>query len=519
MKKFLAILLSAVLMLSLTVPSMAVETVTNNTNHDYKAYQIFAGTQGEGTTLGDIVWGSGIDASKTTDLMTALKAVDAFAACADAAAIAEVLAGKQDNDPVVLKFAQIVSQYLSDTATEIKSTDNSVTLLAGYYLLVDQTTTNGVQDEVKGLSLLQVTKDGNIEIKLKTDKPTVDKQVWDETADKDKNTTDANWGETADHDIGEEFQFRLIATIPADTMTYFDTYKIIFKDEMSDGITFVEIDSVTVDGKNVDSANYVENATAAANKDGLDWTLTIENVKTAVSPLDTAAAVEVVVTYTAKLNDGAVIAPAGNPNTVGLQYSNNPNVDGEGQTGNTVKDTVWVFTYEVNGTKVDGGDNTKKLSGAEFVLYRKAVDKNNTEVLEYVTLDGNKKVTGWTTTKPATGNIVTVADGIIKITGLDHGTYYLEETKAPNGYNLLDAPYEVKIDAEHYESEDTTTATTKFTVNGVETNPEITVENNAGATLPETGGIGTTIFYAVGGVMVAVAAILLITKKRMSAES
>ncbi len=512
-KKFFAMVLAVLMVMSLAATAFADETVTNSTNHDYKAYQIFSGTQGEGSALGDIVWGSGIDAAKANDLMEELKKEEVFADCADAAAIAKVLAEMTGNDPVVLKFAKTVSKYLSTTATDIKSGASSVAMDAGYYLLVDQKETDGVTDEVKGLSLLQVTKEGNIEIKLKTDKPSVDKEVWDEADDDDKEA-DENWGETADHDICEEFRFRLTATIPAGTMTNFAAYKIIFTDTMSAGITFVKIDSVAVNGTETDAYT----STAAANQAGDSWTLTLDDVRTAVANLNTEAEVKVVVTYTAKLNANAVIHNPGNPNTVGLQYSNNPNVNGEGELGKTVEDTVWVFTYQIDGTKVDGTDK-KALADAKFVLY-KTVDGVNT----YAVMDADNKLVKWeAATTDADGNTVypdgsemtTGKDGKIQVIGLDHGTYKLQEIKAPAGYNLLTTPTDLVIKAVHEEEADKNNAKTVFAEDSV---TSVNVENQRGSTLPETGGMGTTLFYLIGGILVAAAVVLLVTKKRMTNE-
>ncbi|MDY3286908.1 MAG: SpaA isopeptide-forming pilin-related protein, partial [Eubacteriales bacterium] len=212
-----------------------------------------------------------------------------------------------------------------------------------------------------------------------------------------------------------------------------------------------------------------------------------------------------------------------------LEYSNNPNQTGTGttETGKTPEDEVLVFTYELDVTKVDGQNADTKLSGAEFVLLNS--DKRKAAVVA----DG--KITGWAdvttadgkTTYPAGSTLTSGVDGKFVIAGLDAGSYYLVETKAPAGYNLLKNPIKVTIAAtlDKTENNPALTALTisvdggaakdgNLTSGAVETN----VENNQGATLPETGGAGTTAFYIIGGCLVLAAAVLLVTKKRMSSK-
>ena len=221
----------------------------------------------------------------------------------------------------------------------------------------------------------------------------------------------------------------------------------------------------------------------------------------------------------------------GNPNEVYLEYSNKPDQSGSGDTNNTGKtpeDKVIVFTYELDTTKVDGQDNTKKLEDAEFVLYRKESDNSK----KYATVDANFKVTGWTGNEEESTKLTSDANGLFRVIGLDDGTYYLKETKAPSGYNLLSSDIEVVITATTTNGQNWTdgvasSALTNLAVTAggnagtgdINTGiAAITVANNKGSTLPETGGIGTTIFYIAGGVLVLAAAVLLVTRKRMSVK-
>ena len=182
-----------------------------------------------------------------------------------------------------------------------------------------------------------------------------------------------------------------------------------------------------------------------------------------------------------------------------------------------------MFTYELDVTKVDGKDNTKKLEGAQFVL-------RNSDG-QYATLDNNKKISGWVTTKEEATPLVSDENGLFSVIGLDDGTYELIETVAPKGYNLLSTPITVIIAAETNHNEEylgtpsNALKTLQITVDGEPADGntasgivEATVENNVGAVLPETGGIGTTLFYMFGGIMAAGSALMLVVRRRADAE-
>ena len=238
----------------------------------------------------------------------------------------------------------------------------------------------------------------------------------------------------------------------------------------------------------------------------------------------------VTVDYTATLNSNAVIGLDGNPNEVKLIFSNNPNMTGDGtgkptDTGETPIDKVIVFTYELDVEKVDGTENTKKLSDAEFVLKRNAGENT-----EYAVVTSGK-LEKWVDSIANATKLVTGVEGLVKVAGLDDGTYYLEETKAPSTYNKLSEDVEIVISATTANNQNwsgtASDALTKIdvTANGEkgegnvnEGSAKVTVVNNKGSELPSTGGMGTTIFYVVGSILVLGAAILLITKKRMSAR-
>ena len=522
MKKFFAILMTLSLMLSLAVPAMAADTngtVTNRTDRAYKAYQIFKGTQAaKDEVLGDVEWGTGIDYGA---FLTALKSSDdfvvesknIFADCETAADVASALKGITDKSEIAQSFANLAEKHLTTTATDVAA-EETVTLASGYYLLVDQTPVDG-ENKAKNPALLQVTNDDDLHITVKYDTPKVDKTIKDEE-------------EAADACIGDTVTFVLTATMPS-TFEGYDTYKVVLHDTMSKGLDFVAITSVKLDG--VDVTEYTE--THPENEGVTTLTVTFTDVlKLNAEPGDI-----IVVEYTATVNSGAVIGEEGNPNKVYLEYSNDPDWDGTGDgepTGKTPEDEVIVFVYELDVTKVDGQDNDKKLADAEFILLNSDQSKiakvSDGKLVAWVVIgDVTANADG---TYPADYTLKSESNGEFAIAGLDAGTYYLRETKAPAGYNKLTADVKIEIVADITDTEDSqsldalTIAIDDGTpVSGKKTDGdaltgvvETTVENNAGATLPETGGMGTTIFYIVGGVMVVAAVVLLITKKRMSAE-
>jgi LPXTG-motif cell wall-anchored protein len=217
---------------------------------------------------------------------------------------------------------------------------------------------------------------------------------------------------------------------------------------------------------------------------------------------------KVVVEYNATLNDKAVLGSEGNPNSVELTYSNNPNDTGDGKskpanTGTTPKDTVKVFTYQTIINKV-GEDEKTPLAGAEFTLVKKNKDGSTKNV-----------------------DVVKNAEGTsFTFKGLDAGDYVLKETKTPDGYNTV-KPIEFTINAK-YDPEaddpqlinlsgDVTSGVAEFDANKADGSLKADIVNRKGSLLPSTGGMGTTILYVIGSILVLVAAVLLITKKRMDA--
>ena len=240
----------------------------------------------------------------------------------------------------------------------------------------------------------------------------------------------------------------------------------------------------------------------------------------------------ITITYTATLNANAKIGEAGNPNKYRIEYSNNPNNAGEGKpTSTTPWDINIVFTYKTVFNKEDGTTH-KPLTGADFELFKFIKSESGTETYKTVKGDwvnvtalhtGTGAVNPTKTKSAHTDGTDSADNAKFTFAGLDDGYYKLQETATPPGYNSVDDVY-FTITAEHeVKTEDPKLTSlsgaegTTFTMTAVKSEGSLTskIDNNKGSTLPETGGIGTTIFYVAGSILVLAAAILLITKRRM----
>lgn len=482
MKKVLAMLVSMVMVLAFCVTGVAANVEL--TQHTFAAYQIFKGDLTEGNKLSNVTWGDGVQGEK---LLTELKKQAAFATCASAADVAKVLETYNTDNTKANAFAKTVAAHVTEKKTE--GTGKVNLSAAGYYLIVDTTATTGTYD-AKNLSLLKVNGAGEVTPTIKTDKPTLEKKVKDIN---DSTEVETNWQDSADYDIGDKIPYKLTATMG--DLSNYDHYYLNFHDTMTH-LTLVEGSvEVKVGEQTLEKDQYTVAWDAA--KKTMD--VAIMDVKAHGAETGT----EVTVTYKATLDENAVLGSTGNPNTADLEYSNNPNNTGDGttkpnDTGKTPEDKNIVFTYKVTVNKVK--ENQQPLEGAEFELFKKTNDEN---------WKSKGKLAG-------TG----VAKNVFEWKGLDDGDYKIVETKTPSGYNTID-PIEFTITAEHEDKADDPKLTSlsggKLSTGDVTTGAiSATIVNKSGSTLPETGGIGTTVFYVIGGMLMAAAAVLLITKKRMN---
>ena len=304
--------------------------------------------------------------------------------------------------------------------------------------------------------------------------------------------------DSADYDIGDAVPFQLTGTVAQDYNDYKGAYQLVFHDTLSNGLTF-NASSVKVyvnDSTDpVDADKYtITNPTA----DGHSFDVTIHDVKSLGTDVS-----KVRVEYTAELNENAVIGSLGNPNKMYMEFSNNPNNEQGGDKGQTPEDKVIVFTYKVVINKIDS--RRIPLAGAAFKL-------------EKVFKDGTKKVVKEYTIGADENDLEKTK---FEFTGLDDGQYILTETETPDGYNTMH-PIKFSITASH----DTESADPKLTdLNGNLVDGQITfatdkgtltanVVNYKGSELPSTGGMGTTILYVAGAVMILAAGAFLVMQKK-----
>lgn len=641
-KKIASLVLALVMVLAMSIPAMAADndphkiTVTQNTDdktkHTYDAYQVFAGDLAEidgNKVLSNIIWGSGVNGEA---LLTALKADkafgegenNAFASCTTAAAVAKVLEGDAfgnsdvKNSTLTDAFARVVENNLSTTVAGTGEGTGNVTINvtgSGYYLIKDRdgsVVATGSNVGAYSRFMLQVVGDATATVKSEI--PGGDKKIY---------VNDTTTGDANNASIGSHVSYEITSKVP--NYVGYNYYYFIMNDTLSEGLTFDGADSIAVKvggttltqgtdyyvytGDDVKPKTFRLAFANIMDKDG-------DNYKYAVGA-------DIVVTYSATINDQAVVGNTGNPNTWTLQYSNNPDdtfdgdrPDGEATPGlpadetnealgETPEEKTLTYVTELDITKYanEAGITANLLAGAEFTLTgtSKQVVLNTRDYYEaspagtyYLLLDGTyteKAPTGTgyveigvgtadTTTgyiKDASGNYVvpnnkndykgatlyklvkgtatnyadvntkyvkktaekteyvdadvsieltTGKDGKISFKDLGEGTYTLTETVTPEGFNTLD-PITITIGftAPEKVSDGTEKCTWTMKWNDGTGEKELTsdngifaqdVINNSGSLLPSTGGIGTTIFYVLGGILVVGACVLLVVRKRMS---
>ena len=464
-KKLFAALLAAALVLAMAVPAFAVTNATKGSikidhtvsGETYTIYRMFkldsynaesntysytvepawetffsTGAGKDYITLdgqGHPTWKAGVDSTDDSDTVAALA-----------------------------KAALTWAKVKGITGTAETATGDTVTFFnldLGYYL---------VDSSMGALCGLNTTTP-NVTIKEKNGQPTIEKEVKNGDA----------WGTTNDAKIGDTVEFKITIHVEAGAQSYKVT------DTMEKGLSFIS-GSVKIDNEALND----NNATLTLKQNDGDPTFTLAFADSYVA---NKVGQDIVVTYTATLNENAVVA--GNKNSATLHYSNKQTVNKETTT----------YTYEFDLLKVDGADH-KLLNGAEFKLYDA---ENGGSVIKVVPVAGGYRVANG----DETGAVDTIkVDGKVHISGLDKTTYWLEETKAPDGYNKLTERKPVNLTNG---SNNTTLTSDTWS----EADHGVAVENNAGAILPGTGGMGTTLFYVIGGGLMVAAVVLLVTKKRI----
>ena len=540
MRKILAMIMALTVILSLATTAFAAPTTTysitidsDKTGHIYEAYQIF-----KGTLEGKIADNDNVP--DTEAILTDIEWADGVVSHLDDTA--EEVALKLSTGEMT---AQDLIDLVNEGKIELGASDGISTydeskkeyviknLPAGYYLVKDRAVDDA--SVVYTEFILEVVEDSTVNPKGTV--PEVEKKIKDINDSTELNISDKVWQDSADHDVGDTIPYKLEATLADNLEIYKPAYNLVFHDLLSPGLTYQEITSAKIinpDGTEIDlftDHKYTENYKTVNDDpkttdliEASELTVAINDVKA----LGGKNGCKVVIEYNALLNEDAVVGSLGNPNEVYLTFSRNP-YEGTDY-GETPKDRVIAFTYKVvvnkvreDGLNADGSTKYVPLSGATFELKKwvKGPDK----------ADGSPDGT-WKTLQTVDTN----PDTEFTFSGLDDGWYCLTETKAPDGYNAIETIY-FRVDAKHdvlseapqlTELKGTETTSqgpnkekgdlgTFEIVHNEEKQALITdIVNKAGIQLPETGGIGTTIFYAAGALMVLCAVILLITKKRMN---
>jgi fimbrial isopeptide formation D2 family protein/LPXTG-motif cell wall-anchored protein len=548
------------------------------TTHTYAAYKIFTGTAtsngfGGSAELKNTDWALSTDNAasflaalqedsrfNTTTTTSSEENPDEevsettndFAGCSTAASVAKVLAGYNSDSEKAKAFAEFaVSELKTLNVSATATGTGSLTVESDGYYVIEETAVSGGDGTGTMTAYLLGVYDASAgaEIEVKSDLPSFQKKIQD-TNDSDSTVTDnTGWTDSADYDIGDDVPFQLTATLPSDYATY-KKYKLVFHDNLEDDVfasstvsnikyyyqksgsdTKVEITGGTSSSTSVNSADSNFASTHGDNTCNLEFT--IADLKTATfdgTNINPAAGDKIIVEYTAKLGADAKLGSTGNWNSGYLEYSNNPYyAGGAGETETTSKtpeDQVVAFTYQLDVSKVDASGNA--LAGAGFTLYKYVLGAKADTSDKNITNDA-------TDTNGAYVKVAEIAAGTdttFTFKGIDDGVYKLVETEIPNGFNKAD-DVDFTVSATHSEESDApiliSLSTTKDSITvdksaSTAANAsdgyvysgklQTKVENKSGATLPSTGGIGTTVFYVTGGVLVAGAGVLLITKKR-----
>lgn len=534
-KKLLAALLAVAMLCAMAIPAFAYNPGETEEDlyrgHCYDAFQIFTGDVSDDNTISNVGWGSSIAhpneflAQLTADLTIGNKFETNFTA----QDVLAVISQWSTSDEYSIAFARCVCNYVysdgnSTPVIQGVHTGGVKVPKPGYYLIVDTSPFN--EDDfyhAYNSFLLKVTKAEYVfPINYKVVKPTVEKKVYDnDNNDISSAGNNDGWGSSADHAINEKFQFRLIAKLPASkdngrAYDYYDKYTVCFNDTLSAGITFDNLDTVEIanvdgsDSKEITDTDYtlVKDLHEAVLRSSIK--LSIDNVKKCADAagLDLNDGATITVTYTAHLNEKAYVNIAGggtdNKNRVYLEYSNNPRISTS--LDHTPESEVCVYTYQLNSTKYHDDDNPNNvLEGAGFRLYSDKACHDEDEIKLKMNDDGTYSRDFSTEGKGV--EMLSNKDGQFNVKGLDAGTYYLRETKTPDGYSAC-PDTTIVISATHDEHNVNLSGESNL-------NNKIINIKAGGITLPSTGGIGTTIFYVVGGGLMVAAIVLLVTKKRM----
>lgn len=380
-----------------------------------------------------------------------------------------------------------IEPYPADESVILTQGSGTLTNIAqGYWLFADVTEYTGKDNAVYSLVMVDTRGLESLTVQQKKDVPTVDKKIVENSNELSSNTAS----------IGDTVNFKITGTVASQIGVY-ETYFYQFTDILSKGLTYNNDVKVTVDGENV-TGQFTVDATTYSADNGTTITVSIADLKT-LSGVSVTGNTKVVVEYSATLNENAVIGAEGNKNSVKLTYSNNPYGGG---TGDTTPSETKTYTYRFQLVKTN--NSNVLLDDATFKLYDAQTDGNEIQLVKES--DGNYRVATIEEKTAGGFNPATIQAGNVYIKGLKTGTYWLDEISAPQGYNPVEGRTKVEIKSADL---DATMDGNTWTAGGAH------VINNTGSQLPTTGGMGTTIFYVLGGALMLGAVVLFITKKRM----
>lgn len=553
-KKFLGFMMAALMVFALT-PMTAfadqgkAKLIINDTDGKNHSYQVFQVLKGDVSGL----TGTGID--KNTDIQGILaNAVEGSSLKEDVTKdkVAEAVAGKTGAE-IGTAVLELVDQNKPINLTGEVNWATGVQLDQGYYLVKDVTDSI---DKGDAASRFIVALVGDLTVTPKKDAPTIDKKITNEGVVEGSN------GKVSTAAIGDTVDFDIAATVP--DMDGYSYYFFVVRDTLSDGLTLrPETIKVYFDENTVPIASDLYTKEA----DEYSFIVAFKNIKT-IPGIDSVEKVHV--KYSATLNDNAKIGTDANTNTVFLEYSNNPNnagsgkpngIPGEGDvTGVTPESITKTYAAQISLTKVDG-ETGAILDGATFKLEGEKLnrviliasseyqvadngtwyklkdgtytqtapvtegDKQTADKYESLTVKYKLVTSLKTESDEATNHAIeaTVVNGHLVFKGLNAGDYTLTEIEAPTGYNKITKEMHFTISAALTDSIESNEYGVAWAIESPDESIEFTgdaglfsttIENNKGLELPSTGGIGTTLFYVGGGILVLGAVVYLVTRRR-----
>lgn len=473
LKKLAGMLLAMIMVLSMSTVAFAAQGTNDNSGsitindavegHTYNAYQVLV-LESYNTDAGAYSYKANDDWKNWLESQTKYVSIDAQG----------YVTWVKDADPAAFAKAALAhAEENKITPTDAKTADGTTVkfekLNLGYYLV----------DTTLGTLCSLDTAVSDVEMFEKNEQPPVKKEV--------KEDSTGNWGDENTAEIGQTVEFRSTIGAKPGAQGY------VLHDVMSAGLT-LDPDSIEATGlkKGQDANSGDYHVVTTGLLDGCTFEVVFHQSYLDKITTDT----DIVVTYSAVINENAQVSPSANPNKTTLKY-------GEGSKFETLPSETKTYTFKVDVVKTD--DDNKVLNGAQFKLYDAKTGGNEIALVKVsdgvyrLAKDGETGV-----------NYITTVNGELEIKGFDANTnYYLEETKAPDGYNKLAERVEIPVKEANLEAS---------VSNGVWQNGGVHIVNKTGDELPSTGGMGTTVIYIVGGVLVAGAAVLLILRSRRNTE-